>query len=392
MIRPAQRMQSIPPYFFAELGRRIARLRAAGHDVIRMDMGSPDLPPPAHIVEALERSAESPDHHGYAPFGGTESYRQAVADHYQRRFGVTLDPQREVLGLIGSKEGLFHLTQAFVDPGDVVLVPDPGYPVYETAARFAGGEVHFLPLLAENGFLPALDRIPQEVLARTKLLWLNYPNNPTGAVADLDDFAAAIRLARQHGFLVGHDAPYTEVGFDGYRAPSALQVDGAREVLVEFNSLSKSHNMAGWRLGMALGNPTAIEALYTLKSQVDTSHFRAVMDAGEVALRSDQGWLEQRNAIYQARRDQVLAAIPHAGLAADPPKAALYVWASLPEGVASSLAFTDQMLEDIHVSVTPGVAFGAQGEGFVRLSLGTPTERVEQAMDRIADWRYRPAA
>ena len=392
MIRPAERMQAIPPYFFAELGRRIADLKAQGHDVIRMDMGSPDLPPPAHIVEALERSAEHPDHHGYAPFGGTASYRQAVADHYARRFGVQLDPQREVLGLIGSKEGLFHITQAFVNPGEVVLVPDPGYPVYETAARFAGGEVHLLPLLAENRFLPDWDSIPPQVLKRTKLLWLNYPNNPTGAVAGLDDFAAAIQLAHQYGFLVCHDAPYTEVCFDGYRAPSALQVDGARDVLVEFNSLSKSHNMAGWRLGMALGHAGAIDALYTLKSQVDTSHFRAVMDAGEAALRSDQEWLAERNLIYQQRRDEVLTAIRPAGLSASPPQAALYVWARLPDGVASSLDYSARMLDQIHVSVTPGVAFGAQGEGYVRISLGSPTERVQQAMERIGGWRYRPAA
>ncbi|MFP3854247.1 MAG: aminotransferase class I/II-fold pyridoxal phosphate-dependent enzyme [Anaerolineales bacterium] len=388
MTQPATRMQTIPPYFFAELGKRIARLRADGHDVIRMDMGSPDMPPAPHIIEALVNSARDPSNHGYAPFGGTPSFCQAVADHYQRRFDVELDAENEVVGLIGSKEGLFNIVQSHVNPGEVVLVPDPGYPVYTTSARFAGGEVYHLPLIAENDFLPDLDSIPPSALERAKLMWLNYPNNPTGAVADLDYFAKAIEFARAHDILLCHDAPYTEVCFDEYLAPSLMQVDGAKDVAVEFNSLSKSHNMAGWRVGMAVGNERAIRALYTLKSQIDTSQFRSIFDAGVTALEGDQSWLVERNAIYQLRRDMILEAIGQAGMSADTPRAALYVWASLPEGVISSMDYCSRMLEEIHVSITPGVAFGDAGEGYVRLSLSSPTEKVEQAMARVAEWKY----
>lgn len=387
VIRPAERMSRIPPYIFAKLGTRIAELKAQGMDVIRIDMGSPDLPPAPAIVDALVQAARRPDSHGYAPFGGTPAFRQACAAYYARRFGVELDAGREVLGLIGSKEGLFNLTQAMIDPGDVVLVPDPGYPVYAAAAQFAGAEVVTMPLRSERGYLPALDELPAEVLERTRLMWLNYPNNPTGAIGDLAFFEAAVALARRHGFLIAHDAPYTEVCFDGYAAPSLLQIPGAMEVAVEFNSLSKAYNMAGWRVGMALGNTTAIEALGTLKSQTDTSQFLAVWEAGTAALLGDQSWLEERNEIYQARRDLVLAGVRAAGMPADTPKAALYVWAGLPDGESSSAAFCDRLLADTGVSVTPGVAFGQMGEGFVRVSLGTATDRMQEAMERLRSWR-----
>lgn len=386
MIQPAQRMDAIPPYFFAQLGRRIAALRAEGHDVIRMDMGSPDLAPADHILQALVQSARNPDHHGYTPFGGTDSFKRAVADYYSQRFGVELEPAQEVLGLIGSKEGLFHVAQSFVNPGDVVLVPDPGYPVYTTGARFAGGEVHYMPLLAENDFLPDLEAIPDSIRERAKLMWLNYPNNPTGATAELTFFERAVAFARENQILLCHDAPYMEVCFDGYQAHSALEVQGAREVVVEFNSLSKSYNMAGWRLGMAVGETNALEAMYTLKSQVDTSHFRAALDAGVAALEGDQGWLEERNRTYQQRRDLVIEALRAAGLIVDPPAAAMYVWARLPETEESAAAYCERMLDEIGVSITPGSAFGDTGEGYVRVSLATPTEKVKQAMDRIAAW------
>lgn len=386
MIEPAERMGTIPPYFFAQLGRRIAEQRRLGHDVIRMDMGSPDMAPAPHILQALVESAQDPGHHGYTPFGGTDVFRSAVAEYYGARFGVQLSPDEETLGLIGSKEGLFHTTQAFVDPGDVVLVPDPGYPVYTTAARFAGAEVVKMPLTAEHDFLPDLEAIPEATAGRTKLMWLNYPNNPTGATADLSFFERAVEFARHHELLLCHDAPYLEVCFDGYRAPSALEVDGAREVCVEFNSLSKSYNMAGWRLGMAVGNATALKALYTLKSQVDTSHFQAALDAGAAALRGDQNWLEKRNATYQERRDLVLDGLRSAGLRPNEPSAAMYVWADLPAGVGTAMDYCSRMLEEIHVSITPGVAFGDVGEGSVRVSLATPTDRVREAVERIAGW------
>jgi LL-diaminopimelate aminotransferase len=386
-IHPAQRMSRIPPYVFAQLGRRIAQLRDSGVDVIRIDMGSPDLPPAPPIIETLVESARRDDTHGYAPFGGPLAFRQAVAAYYDRRFGVKLDPNNHILGLVGSKEGLFNLTQAMVDPGDVVLVPDPGYPVYPAAAQFAGAEVVTMPLRAENGFLPDITQISPEILGRTRLMWLNYPNNPTGATADLGFFQSVVDLARHHGILVAHDAPYTEVCFDGYVAPSLLQVPGALDVAVEFNSLSKAYNMAGWRVGMALGNATAIDALATLKSQMDTSQFTPIWQAATAALTGDQSWLEGRNAVYEARRDLVLEALASIGMAAPVPKAALYVWAPLPAGESSSTAFCDRLLAETGVSVTPGVAFGAEGEGYVRISLGTSTERMAEAMQRLKAWR-----
>lgn len=391
MIERADRMQSIPPYFFAQLGRRIEALRAEGKDVIRLDMGSPDMPPADHIIRALVESAESPGNHGYTPFGGTAGFRRAAAAHYQRRFGVELDPEKEVVGLIGSKEGLFNIAQAMVNPGDIVLVPDPGYPVYRTSARFAGGEVVHMPLTADRDYLPDFDALSPEIRRRTRMMWLNYPNNPTGATAGLSFFDKAVAFARENEVLICHDAPYTEVCFDGYAADSILQVPGARKVAIEFNSLSKAYNMAGWRVGMAVGNEAALDALYTLKTQMDTSQFLGILEAGEAALRSDQSWLEGRNAVYGERRDLILGAIPEIGLRADKPKASLYVWAALPEGVESAMDFCGRMLEEVHVSMTPGVAFGEAGEGYVRISLGSPTARVAEAMNRIAAWEYKPS-
>ncbi len=386
-IHPSQRMSRIPPYFFAKLGLRIAELRAEGVDVIRVDMGSPDLPPAPPIIESLIESAKRNDVHGYAPFGGPESFRKAVAAYYDRRFGVRLDPKDQILGLVGSKEGLFNLTQAMVDPGDVVLVPDPGYPVYSSSAEFAGAEVIRMPLRAENGFLPDFSALASETLERVRLMWLNYPNNPTGATADLAFFQEVVDLAARYGFLVAHDAPYTEVCFDGYVAPSLLQVPDATQVAVEFNSLSKAYNMAGWRVGMALGNPTAIGALGTLKSQMDTSQFTPIWAAGTAALTGDQSWLEERNAVYEERRDLVLDALATIGMQAPVPKAALYVWAPLPKGEASSAAFCERLLAETGVSVTPGVAFGSEGEGYVRISLGTNTDRMAEAMARLKAWQ-----
>ncbi len=384
-LRPAERVRKIPPYFFHGLSLKIAKLRAAGKDVIRMDMGSPDLPPAPFIVEALKRSADDPTHHGYMPFGGTPGYRQAWADFYGRRFGVELDPQNETLGLIGSKEGVFNLALAYVNPGDVVLVPDPGYAPYTKGAEFAGGEVVTMPLRAENKFLPDLRALAPDVLRRAKLMWLNYPNNPTGAVAPLELFAEAVALAREYQFLIGHDAPYTEITYDGYTAPSLLQIPGAREVCVEFNSMSKTYNMGGWRVGVAVGNPEALAALNTLKTNVDAGTFQPVMDAAAVALTGDQSWLAGRNAIYRERRDIVLAAVRATGLAADTPAGAIYVWARLPgrSRFASETDYATALLETEGVTVTPGPIFGAAGKGYVRLSLGTPTDRLKEAMERV---------
>jgi len=386
-LRPARRLDRIPPYVFAALAARIRAQEAQGTDVIRLDIGSPDLPPAAFIIEALTAAVRRPDIHGYPSYTGTPALRRAIAAYYEHRYGVSLHPDNEVLPLIGSKEGLVNLTAAWLDPGDLAIVPDPGYPVYQMAAFIAGGDAYPLPLRAENGFLPDLDAIPAETAQRARLLWLNYPNNPTGATADLAFFEKAVAFARRYEILLCHDAPYCDVTFDGYRAPSLLSVPGAREVAVEFNSLSKSHNMAGWRVGMAVGNPTAIKALTLIKSNADSGIFTAIQEAAIAALTGDQSWLQARNAIYQARRDLVLAGLAAAGIQVEAPKAGLYVWAHAPPGFMAA-DFAALLLEKTGVSLTPGSAFGAHGEGFVRVSLGMDTERIREAMRRVGAFRW----
>lgn len=388
---PAHRLAPIKAYFFADLAKRIAALRAQGVDVIRLDMGKPDLPPPPFVIEALVDEARKPDTHGYTPYGGTPEFKEAVAAFYRQRFGVELDPQTEVLALIGSKEGLFHLSQAVLNPDDVSLVPDPGYPTYKAGALLAGAEVYFLPLKEEKGFFPDLEAIPAEVLQRAKVLWLNYPNNPTGAVASLDDFARVVAFARRHNLIVAHDAPYTEVTFDDFRPPSLLQVPGAKEVGVEFHSFSKTYNMAGWRLGMMVGNPDLVRFVHTYKSQLDTSTFLPILRAGQVALTDPRSaeWIAERNAIYRERRDIILAGLQATRLRAQPPKAAMYIWARLPQGDDDSMAYCDRLLREAGVSVTPGVVFGPHGEGYVRISLGTATDQVRRAMERWVAWEQK---
>jgi LL-diaminopimelate aminotransferase len=338
-IHPANRISSFQPYFFAALAKKLNELKSKGIDVIRIDMGSPDLPPADFIIDTLVHNARRADTHGYSPIGGSQQFKQAVANYYLDRFEVQLDPQKEVLGLIGSKEGLFNLSQVLLNPGDVSLVPDPGYPVYSASGIIAGGEIVNFPLLSERAFLPDLNAIPVESLRKAKILWLNYPNNPTGAVATMAFFEEAITFARKHHILLAHDAPYTDVCFDGYVAPSVLQVPGAKDVAVEFNSLSKTYNMAGWRLGMAVGNPDIIDYLYTYKSQMDTSTFAPIFSAGISALSGDQSWLEDRNSIYKKRRNLVVDGLLTAGFTLEVPKAALYIWAKLPASETDSMAY-----------------------------------------------------
>ncbi len=384
--RPADRIASFKPYFFASLNQKLAELRNKNVDVIRIDIGSPDLPPADFIVETLVNAARRPDTHGYTPNGGSPPFRKAICTYYLDRFDVGLDPGKETIALVGSKEGLFNLSQVLVNPGDVVLVPDPGYPVYQASGIIAGAEVYPLPLSRENGFLPQLDAIPQQILERAKLLWLNYPNNPTGAVAPFSFFEQAVQFGKNHHIVIAHDAPYADVCFDGYKAPSILQVPGAKDVAVEFNSLSKTYNMAGWRLGMAVGNADIIRYLNTYKSQMDSSHFEAVLQAGIQALTGDQSWIEERNAIYQLRRDIVLAGLRKAGFSVDTPPAAIYVWAHLPDGNNDSIAFCNRLLEETGVSTTPGIVYGQFGEGYLRISLGAATDRIEEAIQRIVAW------
>ena len=385
MVNPAQRMQLIPPYFFAALSVKIARLEAEGHDIIRLDVGSPDLPPSPEIIEVLCDSASQPGTHGYQSYNGTAALREAWAEMYQRVFSVDLDPNTEIVNLLGSKEGIFHMLQAMIDPKDIVLTPDPGYPTYERGTVFAGGEPYYLPLTAIHGFKPDFKSIPTEVADRAKIIWLNYPNNPTGATVGIDFLTQAVEFARKNNLLLCHDAAYTQVSFDDYKAPSVLQVPGALDVAIEFNSLSKSHNMAGWRIGVATGNPEAIKAMLSYKTNVDSGHFRPMLEAATAALNGDQAWLEKRNRVYQQRRDIVVQGLRAFGLDIQNPLASLYIWFPIPEGW-TSLRFTTALLEEAYLSLTPGTVFGANGEGYVRISLAAPTDRVQQAVERLVNW------
>jgi len=385
-LTPAKRIASFKPYFFAALNEQINALKKKNIDVIRIDIGSPDFPPAEFIIDKLVTMSRQPGVHGYSQNGGSSSFKQAVAKYYWNRFGVELQPDSEGLGLVGSKEGLFHLSQVLLDPGDVALVPDPGYPIYQSGALIAGATIYPLPLLAENNYLPDLDSIPVEVASRAKILWLNYPNNPTGAIASLEFFEKAVAFGRRYGILVAQDAPYVDVCFDGYIAPSILQVAGSKDVCVEFNSLSKTYNMAGWRLGMVVGNSQVISYINTYKSQMDSSHFGPMMEAGATAMTGDQSWLEERNDLYQMRRDLVVGALRSVGIEVDPPKAAIYVWAKLPKGASDSTEFCSRLLADTGVSTTPGVVYGEHGEGYFRISISTDSPRLKEAMQRLTDW------
>jgi len=386
-MRVADRIGKLPPYFFAKLGRRIRELKAEGRDIILLDIGSPDLPPPDFVIEEMYRSVQDPDRHGYGGYYGTPELRKAVATYYQTRFQVRLDPEKQVAILIGSKEGIANVALAFVDPGQTVLVPDPGYPTYGMGTLLAGGVPVNVPLLAENGFLPDLEAIPAEVARSAKILWLNYPNNPTGAVAPLEFFSRVVDFAKRYDLLVCHDNPYCDVTFDGYVAPSFLQVPGALDVGLEFNSLSKTYNMAGWRVGMAVGNATAVEALSRTKTNIDSGIFLPIQDAASVALTGDQTWLEVRNQIYQERRDCILETLKQIGIEASTPVASLYIWAKVPEGYDSG-GFATRLLEQAGISITPGSAFGPHGEGYMRISLGMSTQRIHEAMERLEQFVY----
>ena len=383
-MRLSGRVERLPPYLFARISQLIAEKRAQGVDVISFGIGDPDLPTPPHILEALKRAADDPANHRYPETEGLPELRAAMAGWYRRRHGVELDPAREVLSLIGSKEGIGHLALCVADPGDVVLVTDPGYPVYEVGAMFAGAEVVRLPLREEDGWLPRLDEVPADVADRARLLWLNYPNNPTGAIADEAFFARAIEWARTHDVWLAHDLAYADVTFDGYVAPSILEVDGAREVAIEFNSLSKSFNMTGWRVAMAVGNRTLVDALTRVKSNLDSGIPQAIQQMAIAALDGPLGEIERHNAKYAHRRDRVIEVLRALGLRVDPPSASLYVWARLPEGERSSAAYAERLLDATGVVVTPGISYGEAGEGYIRLSLTLPDARVEEGLTRLS--------
>jgi len=382
----SRRVKNLPPYLFVEINRKIAEKKAKGEEVISFAIGDPDIPTPPHIIDRLCRAAQEPANHRYPETAGLPELCQAIAGWYEGRFGVSLDASKEVLPLIGSKEGIAHIAFCFIDPGDTALVPDPGYPVYSVSTMLAGGRPYYMPLKEERDFLPDLDRIPAYILKGARLLWINYPNNPTSAVADLDFFNKVVKFARQHDLVVCHDGPYSEVAFDGYQPVSFMQAEGAREVGVEFHSLSKTYNMTGWRIGMVVGNTAMVDALKRLKSNLDSGIPQAIQYAAIEALTASQDCIQEHNAIYQRRRDLVIEMLTNIGLEARVPKASLYVWAKVPEGY-TSMDFAADLLEKVGVAVTPGVGYGKNGEGYVRLSLTIPDVTLVKGLSRLAGWR-----
>ena len=378
----AERIKTLPPYLFAAIDEMKQQAIARGVDIINLGIGDPDLPTPEPILQRMQKAVTDPQHHQYPSSSGMLSFRTAVAGWYKRRFNVTVDPKSEVVTLIGSKEGIGHVPLAFIDPGDVVLVPSPGYPVYPVAASFAGGTAHEMPLLKRNGFLPDLDAIPQDVARNAKLMFLNSPNNPTSVIADTAFFARVIAFAKEHHVIVCHDAAYSEIFYDGHRPSSFLEAEGAMDVGIEFHSLSKTFNMTGWRLGFAVGRAEVIAGLSQIKSNLDSGQFQAVQEAGITALESDDRLTAGLRAIYQERRDVLVAGLRNLGLEFETPSATFYVWIEVPQGYTSA-SFTAHLLEKAGIVTTPGNGFGAPGEGYIRMALTTTKERLAEAVDRL---------
>lgn len=381
-MRTANRIANLPPYLFAEIDRKVALKKAEGIDVISLGIGDPDRPTPERIVEAMARAIRVPANHRYPSYVGAQTYREACSDWMKRRFDVDVDANSETLALIGSKEGIAHVFLAFVDPGDVTLVPGCGYPVYHTGGILAGGETYWMPMNEENGFLADFESTPPDILARAKMMFLSYPNNPTSAIATDEYFDRAIAFAKTHDLLIIHDNAYSEIGYDGYRAPSFLQRPGAKDVAIELFSTSKAYNMTGWRVAFACGNATAIKALGTVKSNIDSGVFTAVQDAAIEAFSGPQEEIDALCAMYQRRRDLVLGALGKIGISAATPKATIYVWAKVPTGF-TSVQFATHVLEKADVVVPAGSAYGPDGEGFIRISLTTPDDLLAEAIDRI---------
>ena len=383
-MRPSKRLELIPPYLFAELERKIAAKRAAGIDVISLGIGDPDMPTYEPIVVAAQRAVADPSTHQYPSNRGRAEFREAVAAFYARRFGVTLDPDTEVMAALGAKECIFNLNLAFLDPGDVALASDPGYPVYTGGPLLSGGEAVVMPLVPELGFAPDLDAIDAGTLRRARLMFINYPNNPTGAVLPDGLFDRVIELAAANEILVVHDNAYSETTYDGYVAPSFLQTPGAKDVGVEVFSLSKGYNMTGWRCAAIVGNADAIGQYWRLKSNIDSGLFEAVQLAGAAALAPEvDANVRAMNQVYQRRRDLVCEALAEAGVEVTPPRGTIYVWAPIPDGFKSAAAYCEHVLEEAAVVISPGGAYGPSGEGFFRISLTTPDDRLVEAMQRI---------
>ncbi|MCL4243876.1 MAG: LL-diaminopimelate aminotransferase [Candidatus Dadabacteria bacterium] len=383
----AKRIADLPPYLFAEIDAKKNEMRAKGMEIIDLGVGDPDIPTPDFIIEALKKAADDPKNHRYPSYEGMSAYREAVTAWYKERFGVSLNPATEAVALIGSKEGIAHTPLAFLDPGDIGLYTDPGYPVYPTSISFAGGIPHAVPLRKENGFLPDLDALPEDVKQKAKIFFVNYPNNPTTAVADADFYKRLVEFGQKYNILICHDAAYTEIAYDGYEPFSFLQFDGAKEVGIEFHSLSKTFNMTGWRIGFAVGNPKAVGGLGKIKTNIDSGAFQAVQVAGIEALKNYKLGLEDRKKIFQERRDIFCKGLDEAGLRYEKPKATFYIWFEVPEGLTSK-EFSAKLLTDTGIVVTPGTGFGKYGEGYARISTTFSTEKIIHAVERLKEVKY----
>lgn len=382
-IEISKRLKELPPYLFAEIDKAKKEAIAKGRDIINFGIGDPDIPTPNHIIEALYKAAQRPANHKYALDQGIDELRQAIARWFKKRFGVRLDYNSEILPLIGSKEGIAHIPVAFVNPGDVILHTEPNYPPYKTASMLALGKPYPLPMLEKNNFLPDLKSIPKSVLKKAKIFFFNYPNNPTGAVCGKEFFQKAIKFAKKNNIILCHDAAYSEISYDGYKAPSIFEFDGAFDVAVEFHSLSKTYNMTGWRVGWACGNKDIVAALGKVKTNIDSGIFGAIQMAAVSALSGPQYYIEENNEIYRQRRDMLVNGLCKLGWNVKSPKATFYVWAKLPKSWNDSRKFAQIVLEKANIVLTPGVGFGESGEGYVRMALTVPKERIKEAVERI---------
>ena len=382
----AKRLGRIPPYLFAEIDRKVQEKKRAGVDVISLGIGDPDLPTPGRIVSVLQEAAADPANHRYPSYFGLAELREAIARWYADRSGVELDPATEILPTLGSKDGISHVPLALVDPGDVVLAPDPGYTVYVTGAIMAGAEPYTMPLTERNGWLPDLDAIPAEVAGRARLMWLNYPNNPTAATADRDFLERAVEFCRRHDIVLCHDAPYSEIAFGGYKPPTLFEIPGAKEVGLEFHSLSKTYNMTGWRIGWVCGRADLVNLIGQLKTNLDSGIFQAVQWAAIEAMSGGEDETKAANTVYARRHRLVADTLNSIGWSIEPPRATFYVWAPVPKGY-DSIGFAGQVLDQVGVNITPGVGFGPHGEGYFRLSVTAPDARIEEAMARMRKLR-----
>jgi LL-diaminopimelate aminotransferase len=381
-MKKSRRLDNIPPYLFVKIEEKKAELIKKGVEVIDFGIGDPDLPTPPHIINKMREVLPTKEAANYPTSKGEFAFRKAVSKWYQQRFRVELNPRDEVCALIGSKEGLAHLPLAFIDPGDVALIPDPSYPVYKICTALAGGEPYLLPLTAQNNFLPELEKIPAAVLKKAKILFINYPNNPTGAVANLDFFAKCVKFAKEHDLLLVSDLAYSEMGFDGYRPHSVLEVPGAKDVTIEFHSLSKTYNMTGWRIGMAVGDREAVHALGTIKSNIDSGAFKAIQLAAIEALSGPQDCVVQNNKIFEERRNVLIDGLNSLGWKMEKTKASFYNWVPVPKGETSA-SFTEKLLDQCGILVVPGSGYGPNGEGYVRMAITLPKERIAEAIGRL---------